>query len=504
MIWMTEKMQEIEQFLFYLRDIYSQNSKISINMRNIYSNLMFYGIDLSKKCKIKNFHEEWEEYFSNFDNIEVSGGNEGYFCHFQNILGGGTNWLKLYLSVDKEHIKQAVEDIFGFMAINNIEHISKVASEIRTDCIVIRLYTIEDLEKLKAYVKKCRSVSQGKLKTNPFLYKDDVFAYAMDGFISYNETFSSYLAEYFKLKKEQNDFGNVSFVDFYKFVANVFETVFVKEDNLEQYIDNFIIERDKWRLGIQGCLFDHYQVTYMFLAILNSNYSLDNVKNMHSQFRNPQLVDSLYDKFNKMLNPSTKKEERKEEEQKEKFYEYGIKKCVAVMSKKYGIEQARVNLLSYIKNNELSFITRDKGLRTMFKTEFTNTKAMEVLERLVGKGSFSEFAFNVLQEFDSKEVLKFATLETYNKYKSTDQLEHALNLGFDGKYIGFTNQNMARDKLIDNIPVAKFRDVIISSLGYDSNQEYPTEFLIEEYILYIFSEDFKKEFYSDNGVVYDR
>ena len=85
MIWMTEKMQEIEQFLFYLRDIYSQNSKISINMRNIYSNLMFYGIDLSKKCKIKNFHEEWEEYFSNFDNIEVSGGNEGYFCHFQNI-----------------------------------------------------------------------------------------------------------------------------------------------------------------------------------------------------------------------------------------------------------------------------------------------------------------------------------------------------------------------------------------------------------------------------------
>ena len=144
------------------------------------------------------------------------------------------NYYKLYIPLDKEHIRNGADLIFDYIKQNNIEHLSKIGADIRFDDIVIRLTNKKDVEKVINFVGSNEYLKEGLIKPNPFLYSKNNVAVACDGDLSFNNIISSLISNYINEKKLNNNLKEISVYDFYEYARNIYNDIFVKKTYNEE------------------------------------------------------------------------------------------------------------------------------------------------------------------------------------------------------------------------------------------------------------------------------
>ena len=193
------KLEQQKKALNDLRLIKLQNPNFELTSKSIYWYLALWGLpkDYSEYVKI-NFFEKWIKRFENTSNIDVLWSPDWpAFCQFKNgVLGN--DYIKIYLSLDKQNIEEGVNRLFDFLAKENIVHQSKVASKLRTDCIIIRIGAndVEALKKINTFIENDSCIQRGKNETNPFIPNIDSIGVMHDDGESYNKCLSEIIEEY--------------------------------------------------------------------------------------------------------------------------------------------------------------------------------------------------------------------------------------------------------------------------------------------------------------------
>lgn len=107
------------------------------------------------------------------------------FLNFNNKKEALFNPIKMYLSVESKDIAQVSIMLFDFLEKNDILHQSKVASEVRSDDIVLRIYSKEDEVKIQNFINNNSYIRNSLKKTIQFCFEKDNIGYALDGNLSY-------------------------------------------------------------------------------------------------------------------------------------------------------------------------------------------------------------------------------------------------------------------------------------------------------------------------------
>lgn len=102
--------------------------------------------------------------------------------------------IKLYIPIGKNDSLNFIMNLIYFIENSNIWHQSKLASDIRTDDMVVRVYTEEDARKIIDFVNA--NAGETLLETNPFLERDGKVGLAVDGSQSFNRSTSYLVADY--------------------------------------------------------------------------------------------------------------------------------------------------------------------------------------------------------------------------------------------------------------------------------------------------------------------
>lgn len=352
---------EMEKFLKFWADILKQNPEYNINYKSIYNRLITLGVptdDFGCNNNENGNFDYWQQQFSGNVNTKVFVSiNWSYFCQFINYytdehsIQNASEHIKMYIPLDRKHIKKGAEIIFNFLSKNDIKHISKIATDIRFDGIVIRLTSEEDALKLQNFIDNNQYLQDGLLPPNPFTFNQNNIAYACDGMLSYNENIAKMIAIY--LNKRKNELDKIKLQDFINFVYEYFQNTFINKMNEQEFIDNFgLIKEDK--IFLKERILNYKQIFELFL------------KSIHPDFK----IEHLFIHFN------NNKEENKQLSQiicqlkqlKIRQFELSpiIVDCYTIMAAKYSPEIAMNNIIEYIRSNNSACLTRDNNIRQKF------------------------------------------------------------------------------------------------------------------------------------------
>lgn len=128
--------------------------------------------------------------------------------------------LKLYISVDSKSLSLSYSKIRNFVSKQEIKSNNKARNRVTNDDIVLRIPKMDDVEKVRSFIKNDTSLRNNIKHSNPFLVQDELgICYSMDGVsTSVNNELSILLNSFMK---ECN--GNL----------NMFN-----RDNFKQYLKN--------------------------------------------------------------------------------------------------------------------------------------------------------------------------------------------------------------------------------------------------------------------------
>jgi hypothetical protein len=228
---------EIDNFLKYIYNINRSNPSIAVNKALVSNELRRYGLkqtDMGNDrsfLEIRKYFPEWANHYSNVSTCfgHVLPGNT-YFYHFKNLFyrGDPDNFIKLYVPIDKDHIFNGVNILMNYIASLNIRHYSKVASEIRSDDVVIRLDAddVENTEKIINFINSNPYLKEGLNKVNPFVPSVNGIGIMNENGGTYNGMMSDSIAKYIN---ECIGTGRVPNVyEFSEWIKNADVDVFVK------------------------------------------------------------------------------------------------------------------------------------------------------------------------------------------------------------------------------------------------------------------------------------
>lgn len=438
---------EINNFLNHLAKIYSQNPNLSISSDTIYHYLMNYDMSQYEieNNDIRNYFDEWYEHFKQIKNIDVwHSENQTRFLQFSH---GNPNLkcVKLYLSFPKDKIYECVNKVFEFVASNKMVTHSKVADMLRSDSVVLRLDSIEDVEKVINFVNNDLNLSNSCKKTNPFLIKEGHVGIAYDHMLSYNSTLSFLLEQYFKYCRMYNRFNEVSSSTFKEYVDNFRRNVFSNEKNCFIFLKNpeIFCELSRFNQDKAKLICNYEEVMQLISLCLDPNMTLDKYFSFYNQCLSEQITNQRYSKYNSMMNGQNVS--LTAEDPVELLNEY-----IKYTEKKYGGANISKYLNSYVKGNTMA-ITRDNGFRNRFRAnltpelilEITNNNIVEYIKsHIENKPSKNNSASNY-------EIYLNACIATYRKY-GANQLYNAIINSINGDYSYFTNSN------------GGYRDIMIS------------------------------------------
>lgn len=287
-----------------LKDLY-----ISVNRGNImltdgavYHYLV--GRTANNKQRINSSNNsmfnKWIDRFRSRKNIRVFvSDNWKYFCQFTNddkTINGTLDYIKMYIPLDYNHVEEGANRIFDFLEKNNIKHHSKIATDVRADDVVVRLYRKEDAVKLQNFVSSDRYIKEGMLPVNPFCFNKDGVGYAYDNMSSYNSYVSAIVADYINLAKTNNvDIADVNIASFYRHVDNVSHNL-VKMNSLldsrkshrkDVYLTDAYVMNDLLKLSLKSNDINDYYSFYDKERNVRFRRGLE--KNVLSRYRE-QLV----------------------------------------------------------------------------------------------------------------------------------------------------------------------------------------------------------------------
>lgn len=89
---------------------------------------------------------------------------------------------KMYIPVSAKNLKHVYYSLRNYMRKESIESNSKARNRVSNDDIVIRVSNVNDVEKIRNYIKKEKSISNSIIECNPFFAHDELgIGYSMDG-----------------------------------------------------------------------------------------------------------------------------------------------------------------------------------------------------------------------------------------------------------------------------------------------------------------------------------
>lgn len=144
---------------------------------------------------------------------------------------GGKYPIKLYIPIGKKDSLNFIMNLIYLIEDSDIWHQSKLASDIRTDDMVIRVYTKEDARKIIDFVNENKG--QTLLETNPFLMRDGKVGLAVDGKQSFNRVTSFLIAEYIEECKKNGKQEKSGLEDFRNYLQERYNKIYEKQENID-------------------------------------------------------------------------------------------------------------------------------------------------------------------------------------------------------------------------------------------------------------------------------
>ena len=170
----------------------------------MYSYLIHYTPDYQYKS-LKPYHKELEDRLSSKTCIKYWGGqNNDYFINFRSKHPFyNKNYVKIYVPLNGNNVTDIVTKIFIYIADNNIDHSSKLASETRTDDLVIRVTNMQDAKKVIDFINNDPEICEGLYKsTLPFDVNCGNVSVAYDERKAFHIDLASYIDGYIKSTTE--------------------------------------------------------------------------------------------------------------------------------------------------------------------------------------------------------------------------------------------------------------------------------------------------------------
>ncbi len=378
------RQMEIEKVL---KDLYESNINLKqygtkLTEKMIYHYLTKLGLpEKERNERINNNFPDWIETFKNFPNIEVFNSRDWkYFCQF---INGHVEpeCIKMYVSLDSSHINKGAKIIFSFLANNNISHLSKIGSDVRTDDIVIRLTNEDDARKLSDFISNSKYIQDGMQKVNPFCFEHNGIGYAYDGHLSYNSCVSKIIADYinrmYELGKDKNE---ININSFYQFV-DAYSQIPEKQNELP---------------FVNG---DYEKITEasLVLELLKISLTSNNINDFFKFYN--------YTVNNKMQNKYRANSEDKEELFKEAILTT-MKKYSRGFDKNYP-ERSGYDFLNAFLDGNIDGITRDNNLRNRIRENLSLEDTLLIAKKseIPGKSN-RDIVMNYVKTVMLNEIVK--------------------------------------------------------------------------------------------------
>lgn len=246
-----EKINSALQFLNLCQAIRKKRGN-DLTQKEVYSLLENFRIKKSDLLSNKSMEPiflfpEWFNHFKKASNVDVFSWRNYWTC-FENGNVRGQDYIKIYLSLDRDHLKEGVNQLISFLGKENIIHQSKSTSLIRTDNVIVRLRAndYDGLKKIYNFIKNNKYIREGQNLVNPFVPTVNNVGVMYDDGRSYNTDLSRAISSYINNFSKSD---NISFSEFAKFIKNNFQNdpVFLNNFNqafFEKGKYQYIVEND--------------------------------------------------------------------------------------------------------------------------------------------------------------------------------------------------------------------------------------------------------------------
>lgn len=493
---MSDRYNEMNEFLSYMGEIFKSNPGFEINKKNMYYSFVTIGTGEEKgKYDLSSLFPYWIERFKNHSNIEVfNAENWRYFCQFKNTKQTlQRTHIKIYIPLKKDGMYNGANQLFDFLNNENIKHISKIGSDIRNDSIVVRVYDKESAIKVANFVNSNSYIKEHLIKPNPFMLNDGNIGYATDSNLSYSEEMCYSIISYFKtMDRQMLPYANVE--ELLNHIKKQYNDVFIKKD--KESVLNYESLRNFNTLSKEDKIYtmaNSMKVMELIIASL-SGQKLSKVIDIFNDIENQSLMRQ--NELSIAQGYNSYEEEAKTLNNNENILYEAIKTNL----NKHGYENTKAALYQIVNNGFFTGITRDNNARNSI-IGMSKEDIVSVMRKSCNEEFNVDLYLNYVlnrQALEMKETcLEDAIITTLDNY-DTEWIDKALTLCKEGNYCGITRKNDARKNMINNVAPHEIdmlmHDILIKN-GVDKDYNIQSNFilLMQEKLMQLKSEKQEEE-----------
>lgn len=470
------RLNECDKFLKQMAYI-SKNT--SLTSSNIYSYMVRIGVPQEyRDIDLSNIFSYWINHFQNEPNINVYVDPKwSYFCQFVNLNNADielSDGIKMYIPVNPEFVYDCANELFEFMARNNIYNVSKIGKHPRFDNIVLRIYNKKDATRIQYFIDNNELIQRNLLPPNPFAIIKNNIAYAMDDKMSFNSELSLLIQKYIDYKKQCQMLDTVGIEDFKEFLRNYYINTYITGKNIQEL--NF---KESQRIV------NEEQILELLLISLDENATFADYMNHVDSCNDFMYKKGLIDDVNNLKNKDN------DFDRVEMFLEEFIMQMSVQENFNFNDVLSKIN--RYI-NNPNSITIANNNIMYMVNKYLSPVLIKKIIYLRSG-GSLAKYIEYVLNKYDKQsKVLSDVTHVMNSKYdfeRTVGSLKGA-NLGY---FTYVTRDGNCRNKMIDtfdkNNEVSHVIRMYLISKGYNNIDELDN--IYQEYAYNVLNTDRKKE-----------
>ena len=282
-----------QKFLDMMLELVRANPSLKITDRLLYAQLISFRLGNASIPfeNVEKYFRNWITTFKPNPLIDVYRDHTNPFvCHFvsKKELPTDKGTIKIYVPMDATHIKDGVLELFEFLSLENIAHISKVLSSVRNDNVIIRVASIEDVNKIVKYIKNNHYISSGLLNTNPFLIPCYKLGVIVDNNYTYNVEVTKVLASILEELRTRNELEKLTTT----YLRNIFTKLSIKcvDDELGKLYSLTSLALDK-DTNLQD--FANYVIEYQETSYINKHGSNEVSYNSSVDYFNAAILETF-------------------------------------------------------------------------------------------------------------------------------------------------------------------------------------------------------------------
>lgn len=469
---------QMNEFLQYWARVYAQNPTLPVDDDMLYSALMEYGLTEPEKKNpsIISIFPLWEEYFRNNPNLRVYRDNrQPRFLQFRSKGEMSTQHVKLYLSYPPDKMEYCVKKIFDFMASLHMANGSKVADQVRSDSIVLRLVNYDDALRVMNFVNGDPELMMYARPTNPFMMRNGRVGVSYDDLVSYNITLTIMMKEYFQYCRQTGRLNAVNTSDFRSYLNRYYQNTFKNSNNLKIFLTIPYVANSIRKFSSQGaCALNYSQVLKLMIMQLDGNMNMEMFRSFYTDVKDYSKNRQMIAEYDNLLNPSIRMNNRLEDTASMEEIAL-VNSYIKYLYEKYQTEHTVCAYLrSYVEKKDINVITRDKNFRSRFYQAMSPERAIFIMgnnvEEYVRIILSEEYSQTEEPEIPFDENLLQDYIDLARKKYGDDKVEPYL-AGYvkDGlKFI--TKENNFRNKFLQYLPPDKLLEITNQNIsGYVQN-----------------------------------